>query len=67
MSKRTAQVLSALGDPVRLRLLSIVATECDDVYSGNLELPLVQSQPTVSRPTRILAETGPIVGNRRGK
>jgi ArsR family transcriptional regulator, arsenate/arsenite/antimonite-responsive transcriptional repressor len=60
-------VLSALGDPVRLRLLSIVATEGDKVCSRNLEGPLVQSQPTVSHHTRILAETGPIVGQRRGK
>ena len=70
MSKREAEkaapVLAALGDPVRLRLLSIVATE-SEVCSCNLEGPLGKSQPTVSHHTRILAEAGLIVGERRGK
>ena len=63
---RTAPVLAALGDPVRLRLLSIVAAE-GEVCSCNLEGPLGKSQPTVSHHTRILAEAGLIVGERRGK
>lgn len=70
LSKReaeaTAPVLAALGDPVRLRLLSIVAAE-GEVCSCNLEGPLGKSQPTVSHHTRILAEAGLIVGERRGK
>jgi ArsR family transcriptional regulator, arsenate/arsenite/antimonite-responsive transcriptional repressor len=65
-AERTAPVLAALGDPVRLRLLSIVATE-DEVCSCNLEGPLGKSQPTISHHTRILAEAGLIVGERRGK
>ena len=61
-----APVLAALGDPVRLRLLSIVAAE-GEVCSCNLEGPLGKSQPTISHHTRILAEAGLIVGERRGK
>jgi ArsR family transcriptional regulator, arsenate/arsenite/antimonite-responsive transcriptional repressor len=65
-AERTAPVLAALGDPVRLRLLSIVAAE-GEVCSCNLEEPLTKSQPTISHHTRILAEAGLIVGEREGK
>src|SRR5580704_6672772 len=65
-AERTAPVFAALGDPVRLRLLSIVAAE-GEVCSCNLEGPLRKSQPTISHHTRILAEAGLIVGERRGK
>jgi ArsR family transcriptional regulator, arsenate/arsenite/antimonite-responsive transcriptional repressor len=65
-AERAAPVLAALGDPVRLRLLSLVAAE-GEVCSCNLEGPLGKSQPTVSHHTRILAEAGLIVGERRGK
>lgn len=61
-----ASVLSALSDPVRLRLLSLVAS-CDEVCSCDLEAPLGKSQPTISHHTRVLAEAGLIVGERRGK
>ena len=61
-----AAVLAALGDPVRLRLLSIVAAE-GEVCSCNLEAPLGKSQSTISYHTRLLADAGLIVGERRGK
>jgi ArsR family transcriptional regulator len=61
-----ATVFAALGDPVRLRLLSIVATE-GEVCSCNLEEPLGKSQPTISHHTRILAEAGLIAGEKRGR
>jgi ArsR family transcriptional regulator len=51
---------------VRLRLLSMVAAE-GEVCSCNLEAPLGRSQPTVSHHTRVLAEAGLIVGDKRGK
>ena len=63
---RTAPVLAALGDPVRLRLLSIVAAE-GEVCSCNLEGPLGKSQPTISHHTRVLSEAGLIVGEKRGR
>ena len=61
-----APVFAALGDPVRLRLLSIVASE-GEVCSCNLEGPLGKSQPTVSHHTRVLSEAGLIEGERRGR
>ena len=63
---QAAPVFAALGDPVRLRLLSIVAVE-GEVCSCSLEAPLGRSQPTVSHHTRVLADAGLIVGDRRGK
>ena len=61
-----APVLAALSDPVRLRLLSIVAAE-GETCSCNLETPLAKSQPTISHHTKVLAEAGLLVGERRGK
>jgi ArsR family transcriptional regulator, arsenate/arsenite/antimonite-responsive transcriptional repressor len=61
-----APVLAALGDPVRLRLLSIVSAQ-GEVCSCNLEAPLAKSQPTISHHTKVLAEAGLIVGEKRGK
>lgn len=61
-----AGVLAALADPIRLRLLSLVAAQ-GEVCSCDLEGPLDRSQPTVSHHTRILAEAGLITGAKRGK
>jgi len=65
-AEEAAPVLAALADPIRLRLLSIVAAE-GEVCSCNLEVPLGKSQPTISHHTRVLAEAGLIAGERRGK
>ena len=61
-----AQIFSALSDPVRLRMLSMIASEAE-VCSCALEGPLSKSQPTISHHTRILAEAGLIEGERRGR
>src|SRR4051794_12156719 len=42
-----AAAFAALGDPIRLRLLSLVA-DAVEVCSCNLEGPLGRSQPTIS-------------------
>ena len=52
-----AAVFAAISDPVRLRLLSIVASK-EEVCSCDLERPLERSQPTISHHTRILSEAG---------
>lgn len=65
-AEELAPVLAALGDPVRLRLLSMVAAE-GEACSCHLEGPLGKSQPTISHHTRVLAEAGLIVGDKRGK
>ena len=62
-----SQHFSALADPVRLRMLSIIASSDEEVCSCALEDPLQKSQPTISHHTRILAEAGLIVGERRGR
>src|ERR1700735_4259218 len=61
-----ASVLSALADPVRLRLLSVVAAQ-GEVCSCHLQEPLGKSQPTISHHTRVLADAGLIEGDKRGK
>jgi ArsR family transcriptional regulator, arsenate/arsenite/antimonite-responsive transcriptional repressor len=65
-SRKLAGVFAALADPVRLRLLSLVAAQ-DEVCSCHLEAPLAKSQPTISHHTRVLAAAGLIVGEKRGK
>ena len=61
-----ARVFAALGDPVRLRLLSLVAAT-DEVCSCDLEGPLGKSQPTISHHTKALADAGLIAGEKRGR
>ena len=61
-----AGVFAALADPVRLRILSIIANQ-EETCSCNLEVPLGKSQPTISHHTAKLAAAGLIVGERRGR
>jgi ArsR family transcriptional regulator, arsenate/arsenite/antimonite-responsive transcriptional repressor len=61
-----ARMFAALADPVRLRLLSLVAA-AHEVCSCDLQAPLGRSQPTVSHHTKALAEAGLIAGERRGR
>ena len=61
-----ASAFAALADPVRLRLLSLIAAS-DEVCSCDLEAPLERSQPTVSHHTKALSEAGLIVGEKRGR
>jgi ArsR family transcriptional regulator len=61
-----AHVLSALADPARLRLLSLVASR-EEVCSCELEAPLGKSQPTISHHTKVLADAGLLIGERRGR
>jgi ArsR family transcriptional regulator len=61
-----AKVFAALADPVRLRLLSLVAA-AGEVCSCDLEDPLGKSQPTVSHHTRALVAAGLLAGEKRGR
>ena len=61
-----AQIFGALSDPARLRMLSLIAAQ-EEVCSCALEEPLGKSQPTISHHTRILAEAGLIIGEKRGR
>jgi ArsR family transcriptional regulator, arsenate/arsenite/antimonite-responsive transcriptional repressor len=62
----TALIFGALSDPIRLRMLSLIASN-DEVCSCALEDPLGKSQPTISHHTRILSEAGLIEGEKRGR
>jgi ArsR family transcriptional regulator len=58
----------ALADPVRLRVLSILATAPDgEVCVCEFVGPLGKSQPTISHHVKILSEAGLVTGDRRGK
>jgi len=57
---------SALADPVRLRLLSLIA-DAGTVCSCDLTGPLGKAQPTVSHHTKVLTEAGLITGEKRGR
>src|SRR3954447_21407263 len=61
-----ARGFAALADPVRLRLLSLIA-EAGEVCSCDLLGPLGRSQPTVSHHTKALSEAGLIRGEKRGR
>jgi ArsR family transcriptional regulator len=61
-----AAVFAAMADPVRLRLLSLVA-DAGELCSCNLLEPLGKSQPTISHHTKVLAEAGLIRGEKRGR
>lgn len=65
-AREAAFIFGALADPVRLRMLSLIAAE-PEVCSCALEVPLKKSQPTISHHTRILAEAGLIEGEKRGR
>jgi len=65
-AQRLAVVFAALADPVRLRLLSLVA-DAGEVCSCDLLTPLAKSQPTISHHTRVLADAGLIAGEKRGR
>ena len=70
LDEAEAEVLAggfaALSDPVRLRLLSLIAAT-DEVCSCDLLEPLGRAQPTVSHHTKALADAGLIVGEKRGR
>ena len=59
---------SALSDPVRLRVLSMLADATDgEVCVCDFVAPLGKSQPTISHHLKILSESGLVQGDRRGK
>jgi ArsR family transcriptional regulator len=70
LSEPAAEALAAryaaVADPVRLRLLSLIAAS-GERCSCDLVEPLGKSQPTVSHHTKILAEAGIITGDKRGR
>ena len=63
-----AAAFKALADPVRLRLLSLIAAAPDGTAcSCHLEEPVGKSQPTVSHHLSLLAEAGLITKEKVGR
>jgi ArsR family transcriptional regulator, arsenate/arsenite/antimonite-responsive transcriptional repressor len=63
-----AQGFTALADPVRLQVLSILAASSEgEVCVCDFVGPLGKSQPTVSHHMKILVEAGLVHGERRSK
>jgi ArsR family transcriptional regulator len=72
LGETDAQTLSrqfaALADPVRLRLVSLLATADDGaVCACDLVGPVGKSQPTVSHHLKVLTEAGLVTSERRGR
>ena len=62
-----AHVFKALGDPVRLRLVSMIgAREGGEVCVCDLASAFDLSQPTISHHLKVLREAGLIESERRG-
>ena len=63
-----AGLLKALADPVRLRLLSIVAAAPDgEACACDLAEPVGRSQPTVSHHLSQLVQAGVLTREQRGR
>lgn len=63
-----ARQFAALADPVRLRLVSLLATaEGGAVCACDLVEPVGKSQPTVSHHLKVLAEAGLVTSEKIGR
>lgn len=62
-----AKAFAALGDPVRLRLMSLLMTaDTGEICACDLVEPVGKSQPTVSHHLKVLREAGLVTATRRG-
>lgn len=67
-AQELARVFKALGDPTRVRLVSLIAAaDGAEACICDLTDPVGLSQPTVSHHMKILAEAGLIAREQRGK
>ncbi|MEG3616366.1 metalloregulator ArsR/SmtB family transcription factor [Isoptericola haloaureus] len=63
-----ARVFKALGEPARVRLLSLVAAqEGHEACVCDLTAPVGLSQPTVSHHLKVLVEAGLLTRSQRGR
>lgn len=64
---RLATAFAALGDPIRLRLFSLIAAAGEsETCACALVKPTGRSQPTVSHHLKVLREAGLISSSKRG-
>jgi ArsR family transcriptional regulator, arsenate/arsenite/antimonite-responsive transcriptional repressor len=65
---RLSRQFAALADPVRLRILSVLATTPSGaVCACDLVEPIGKSQPTVSHHLKVLKAAGLVIAQRDGK
>ncbi|GEN80296.1 metalloregulator ArsR/SmtB family transcription factor [Actinotalea fermentans] len=66
VAEALAEALRAIGDPIRLRVLSAIATaDAGEVSAGELAAMTEVTAPTVSHHLRVLKEAGLLVSDRR--
>jgi ArsR family transcriptional regulator len=61
-----AQAFKALGDPVRLRLLSLITSAADEACVCDLTAAFDVTGPTISHHLKVLREAGLVDCERRG-
>jgi len=67
-AERLAHVFKALGDPTRVRLLSLIAAQPDaEACICDLTAPVGLSQPTLSHHMKQLTEAGLVTREQRGR
>ena len=65
-AEELATAFKVLADPVRLRLLSMIANS-DEACACDLAEPVGRSQPTISHHLSLLTEAGLVTREKRGK
>jgi ArsR family transcriptional regulator, arsenate/arsenite/antimonite-responsive transcriptional repressor len=67
-AEQLARVFKALGDPTRVRLLSLIAAaDGGEACICDLTAPVALSQPTVSHHMKQLVDAGLVTREQRGK
>ncbi|WP_193755273.1 ArsR/SmtB family transcription factor [Microbacterium testaceum] len=67
-AERIARTFKALGDPTRVRLLSLIAASADgEACICDLTEPVGLSQPTVSHHMKLLVDAGLATREQRGR
>jgi ArsR family transcriptional regulator len=60
--------LSAIADPVRIQMLSIIASSATgEVCACDFVEPIGKAQPTISHHLKVLNEAGLVAGDKRGR
>lgn len=67
-AEQLARIFKALGDPTRVRLLSLIAAQSSgEACICDLTAPVALSQPTVSHHMKQLVDAGLVTREQRGK
>lgn len=66
-AERLARIFKALGDPTRVRLVSLIARDAGEACVCDLTDPVGLAQPTVSHHLKVLVDAGLITREQRGR